>query len=161
MVQVPDINDGEVETPQGPVWTNSKGYAVSSGMTAYGESRITLVTKSLPKNVDINNGIQVAHVARGSVTNYTFGTVLSRRALIRIHMPESKLAEKGALLYDSHDNYITTVAGDGSVFLVDSQLDQTLWLKPSAGPRCRILFTPSEIADADKLYESYDAQCKY
>lgn len=161
VVQVPDINDGEVETPQGPVWTNSKGYAVSSGMTAYGESRITLVTKSLPKNVDINNGIQVAHVARGSVTNYTFGTVLSRRALIRIHMPESKRAEKGALLYDSHDNYITTVAGDGSVFLVDSQLDQTLWLKPSAGPRCRMLFTPSEIADADKLYESYDAQCKY
>lgn len=161
VVQVPNINDGEIQTPQGPVWTNSKGYAVSSGMTAYGESRMTLVTKSLPKNIDINNGIQVAHVARGSVTNYIFGTVLSRRALIKIHMPEGKLAEKGALLYDAHDNYMTTVAGDGSVFLLDSQLEQTLWLKPSAGPRCKVLFTLSETPDADKLYESYDAQCKY
>lgn len=161
VVQVPNINDGEIQTPQGPVWTNSKGYAVSSGMNAYGESRITLVTKSLPKNVDINNGIQVAHVARGSVTNYTFGTVLSRRALIRVHLPEGKLAEKGSLLYGTNDNYITTVAGDGTVFLVDSQLEQKLWLKPPAGPRCQMIFTLNETPDTDKLYESYDAQCKY
>ncbi|MNB70416.1 F1 capsule-anchoring protein precursor [compost metagenome] len=161
VVQIPNISGGEILTPQGPVWTNSEGYAVSSGMAAYGESRMTLVTKSLPKNVDINNGIQIAQVARGSVTSYIFGTVLSRRALIRIHLSEGKLADKGALLYDARDNYITTVAGDGSVFLIDSQLEQTLWLKPPAGPRCQVIFTLSEIPDVDKLYEDYDAQCKF
>lgn len=160
VVQIPGISDGKVNTPQGPVWTNGKGYAVSSSMTAYGESRLVLETKTLPKNVDINNGIQVAHVARGSVTRYKFGTVLTRRALITLHLPDGKLASKGDAVFDSHDNYVTTVAGDGTVFLLDGQLEQQLWLKPDAGPRCRILFTLNEQPEADKLYESYDAQCK-
>lgn len=161
VVQIPDIAGGEIDTSQGPVWTNKKGYAVSSGMNAYGESRMTLVTKSLPKNVDINNGIQVAHVARGSVTNYTFGTVLTRRALITIHLQNGKLANKGDILVDAKDNYITTVAGDGSVFLLDEQLKQELWLKPMADKRCQVIFKLKEEPEADKLYETYDAQCKY
>lgn len=160
VVRVPDISGGEILTPQGPVWTNSKGYAVSSGMNAYGESRMTLVTKSLPKNVDINNGIQVAHVARGSVTNYTFSTVRSRRALIHIHFAGGNLAGKGDLLYDDHDNYITTVASDGSVFLIDGQLEQKLWLQSLAGQRCQVNFTLNTEPDADKLYENYDAKCQ-
>lgn len=160
VVRVPDISGGEILTPQGPVWTNSEGYAVSSGMNAYGESRMTLVTKSLPKNVDINNGIQIAHVARGSVTNYTFGTVRSRRALIHIHFPGGNLAEKGDLIYDDHDNYITTVSSDGSVFLIDSQLEQKLWLQSETGRRCQVLFTLNAEPDADKLYENYDAECQ-
>lgn len=160
VVKLPDISGGEIDTPQGPVWTNSKGYAVSSGMNAYGESRLTLVTKSLPKNVDINNGIQVAHVARGSVTDYTFGTVLTRRALITIHMPNGKLANKGDIISDAKDNYITTVAGDGTVFLIDGQLEQELWLKPMGSPRCHVVFNLNKQPEADKLYESYDAQCK-
>ncbi|MNY62366.1 hypothetical protein D3C86_1991680 [compost metagenome] len=53
------------------------------------------------------------------------------------------------------------MAGDGSVFLIDSQLEQTLWLKPPAWPRCQVIFTLSEIPDVDKLYEDYDAQCKF
>lgn len=160
VVQVPDISGGEISTPQGPAWTNSKGYAVSSSMAPYGESRLTLITKSLPKNVDINNAIQVAHVARGSVTSYTFGTVLTRRALITIHMPSSKLASKGDMVTDGHDNYLTTVAGDGTIFIVDGQLEQQLWLKPMVGQRCRVTFELNPQPEADKLYETYDAQCK-
>lgn len=160
VVQIPDISGGEISTPQGPVWTNSKGYAVSSSMIPYGESRLMLVTKSLPKNVDINNAIQVAHVARGSVTSYKFGTVLTRRALITVQMPDGKLASKGAIVSDSHDNYLTTVAGDGTVFLIDGQLEQQLWLKPVGGGRCRVLFNLNAQPEPDKLYESYDAQCK-
>lgn len=160
VVQIPDISGGEISTPQGPVWTNSKGYAVSSSMTPYGESRLTLVTKTLPKNVDISNGIQVAHVARGSVTSYKFGTVLTRRALITIHLPDGKLANKGDVVSDSHDNYLTTVAGDGTVFLIDGQLEQQLWLKPGGGQRCHVIFALNPQPDADKLYETYDAQCK-
>lgn len=160
VVQIPDISGGEISTPQGPVWTNSKGYAVSSSMVPYGESRLMLVTKSLPKNVDINNAIQVAHVARGSVTSYKFGTVLTRRALITVHMPGGKLADKGGIVSDSHDNYLTTVAGDGTIFMIDGQLEQELWLKPLVGQRCLISFNLDSQPDADKLYESYDAQCK-
>jgi len=160
VVQIPGISGGEIQTPQGPVWSNSQGYAVSSGMSAYGESRMVLEMKSLPKNVDVNNGIQVAHVARGSVTNYTFGTIVSRRALIRIHLADGKLADKGSMLYDDHDNYITTVAGDGTVFLVDSQLEQKLLLQTTVGQKCRVLFKLNEEQDADKLYENYDAQCE-
>lgn len=160
VVQIPGISGGEIQTPQGPVWSNSQGYAVSSGMSAYGESRLVLDTKSLPKNVDVNNGIQVAHVARGSVTNYTFGTIVSRRALIRIYLAGGKLAEKGALIYDAHDNYITTVAGDGTVFLIDSQLEQKLVLQTASGERCQVHFKLNEEPEADKLYESYDAQCQ-
>lgn len=160
VVQIPGISGGEIQTPQGPVWSNSQGYAVSSGMSAYGESRLVLDTKSLPKNVDVNNGIQVAHVARGSVTNYTFGTIVSRRALIRIHLPNGKLAEKGSLIYDSHDNYITTVAGDGTIFLIDSQLEQKLVLQTASGERGQVHFKLNEEPEADKLYESYDVQCE-
>lgn len=160
VVQIPGISGGEIQTPQGPVWSNSQGYAVSSGMSAYGESRLVLNTKSLPKNVDVNNGIQVAHVARGSVTNYTFGTIVSRRALIRIHLADGKLAERGALIYDAHDNYITTVASDGTVFLIDSQLEQKLVLQTASGERCQVHFKLNEEPEADKLYESYDAQCE-
>ncbi|TBL73491.1 hypothetical protein EYY94_14085 [Obesumbacterium proteus] len=160
VVQIPGITGGEIQTPQGPVWSNSKGYAVSSSMSAYGESRLVLDMKSLPKNVDVNNGIQVAHVARGSVTNYTFGTVVSRRALIRIYLADGHLAEKGALIYDTHDNYITTVASDGTVFLIDSQLEQKLVLQTASGQRCKVNFKLNEEPEADKLYENYDAQCE-
>lgn len=160
VVQIPGITGGEIQTPQGPVWSNSQGYAVSSSMSAYGESRLVLDMKSLPKNVDVNNGIQVAHVARGSVTNYTFGTIVSRRALIRIHLLNGKLAEKGSLIYDSHDNYITTVAGDGTIFLIDSQLEQKLMLQTASGERGQVHFKLNEEPEADKLYESYDAQCE-
>lgn len=160
VVQIPGISGGEIQTPQGPVWSNSQGYAVSSGMSPYSESRMVLEMKSLPKNVDVNNGIQVARVARGSVTNYTFGTIVSRRALIRIYLTNGKLAEKGALIYDTHDNYITTVAGDGTVFLIDSQLEQKLVLQTASGERCQVHFKLNEEPEADKLYESYDAQCK-
>jgi len=160
VVQIPGISGGEIETSQGPVWSNSQGYAVSSGMSAYGESRMVLETKSLPKNVDVNNGIQVAHVARGSVTNYTFNTVVSRRALIRIHLSDGKLAEKGSLIYDAHDNYITTVASDGTIFLIDSQLEQKLTLQTLSDQRCQVIFKLNEEQTTDKLYESYDAQCQ-
>lgn len=160
VVQIPGISGGEIETSQGPVWSNSQGYAVSSGMSAYGESRMVLETKSLPKNVDVSNGIQVAHVARGSVTNYTFNTVVSRRALIRIHLSDGKLAEKGSLIYDAHDNYITTVASDGTIFLIDSQLEQKLMLQTLSEQRCQVIFKLNEEQTTDKLYESYDAQCQ-
>ena len=160
VVQIPGISGGEIETSQGPVWSNSQGYAVSSGMSAYGESRMVLETKSLPKNVDVSNGIQVAHVARGSVTNYTFNTVVSRRALIRIHLSDGKLAEKGSLIYDAHDNYITTVASDGTIFLIDSQLEQKLMLQTLSDQRCQVIFKLNEEQTTDKLYESYDAQCQ-
>lgn len=160
VVQIPGISGGEIETSQGPVWSNSQGYAVSSGMSAYGESRMVLETKSLPKNVDVSNGIQVAHVARGSVTNYTFNTVVSRRALIRIHLSDGKLAEKGSLIYDAHDNYITTVASDGTIFLIDSQLEQKLTLQTLSDQRCQVIFKLNEEQTTDKLYESYDAQCQ-
>lgn len=160
VVQIPGISGGEIETSQGPVWSNSQGYAVSSGMSAYGESRMVLETKSLPKNVDVSNGIQVAHVARGSVTNYTFNTVVSRRALIRIHLSDGKLAEKGSLIYDAHDNYITTVASDGTIFLIDSQLEQKLMLQTLSDQRCQVIFKLNEEQTTEKLYESYDAQCQ-
>lgn len=160
VVQIPGISGGEIQTPQGPVWSNSQGYSVSSGMSPYSDSRMVLEMKSLPKNVDVNNGIQVARVARDSVTNYTFGTIVSRRALVRIYLAKGKLAEKGALIYDTHDNYITTVAGDGTVFLIDSQLEQKLLLQTASGERCQVHFKLNEEPEADKLYESYDAQCK-
>ncbi|MDN6073618.1 MAG: hypothetical protein L0I83_08705 [Enterobacterales bacterium] len=75
-------------------------------------------------------------------------------------MPNGTLANKGDIISDAKDNYISTVAGDGTVFLIDGQLEQELWLKPMGSPRCHVVFNLNKQPEADTLYESYDAQCK-
>lgn len=160
VMKVGNLSGTKIDTPQGSVWTNGKGYAVAPGMTAFGDSRLTLQTESLPKNIDIKNGVVVSEVSRGSVTEYNFGVVESRRALVRIMLPGNKAAQKGDVLVDDKGNYVTTVAGDSTVFLVDDQLKQTLWLTPQIGTRCKVMLTLNEKINPDELYENYDAQCR-
>lgn len=52
------------------------------------------------------------------------------------------------------------MAGDGTIFLIDSQLAQKLVLQTASGDRGQVHFKLNEEPEADKLYESYDAQCE-
>lgn len=47
-----------MDTPGGPAWTDSRGYAVLPTLTGYKQSTIQLDTRTLAKNVDINNAWQ-------------------------------------------------------------------------------------------------------
>jgi outer membrane usher protein FimD/PapC len=159
VVKVGKLSGVKLDTPGGPVWTDPWGRAAVAQMSAYQKSRIEVKTKSLPRNVDIKNGLQELTLARGAVGSLDFAVEAQRRALLLVTDADGKPPRKGAAVLDAQGQYLTSVVDGGQVFLTGAQLDQKLSIRLDGENSCSLKFALSEEPDFNVFLERVDAIC--
>lgn len=159
VVKVGDIGSAKIETPQGPVWTDFSGQAVIAGLPAYTQSRVEVQTQSLPKRVDLKNGTQVLAAGRGSFNAVGFDVVKVRRVLLTANDQQGRPLPQGAAVFGRGDRFLTSVVGDGMIFLNDVNESQSLRVALPDSSSCLLRITPGSTLDNDKFYETTSAVC--
>ncbi|HDK6714872.1 TPA: fimbrial biogenesis usher protein [Klebsiella quasipneumoniae] len=153
------ISGVRLETSQGPVWTDFSGQAVIPSVTAWRNAVVEINTASLPKNMDIGNGLRVLKQGRGAVGRIRFATVTERRVLLDVVMGNGKPLPKGVAVTDSEGNYLTTSVDDGVLFLNNIAGRQTLVAKLENGS-CHISLSLPETPGVDTFYENANGVCQ-
>lgn len=159
IVSVGDIGSARIETPQGPVWTDYRGHAVIAGLPAYTNSRVEVQTRSLPKRVDLKNGTQVLAAGRGSVNTVDFDVVKVRRVLLNASDAQGRPLPQGAAVLGKGNRFLTSVAGEGMVFLNDVNESQDLRVSLPDSSTCSLRVDAEAKPDNDKFYETASAVC--
>lgn len=159
VAKVGDVGGVKLTTPSGPVWTDPWGNAVIPQLNAYQNTRVEIETKSLPRNVDIQNGFKAVSAGRGSVQKLDFSVVKSRRALLRVTDATGKPMSKGLAVFDAKGNFVTTVVDDGKVFLTNGQLSEALSIHTTESTSCALNFSLPEEPDLDVYFETAKATC--
>ncbi len=153
------VSGVKIETPQGPVWTDSRGYAVLPSLNAWQTSRIEVNTETLPKNMDIGNGTRMVQQGRGSVGKVQFNAITQRRVLLHVTMVNGKKLPKNLAITDDKGNYITTSVDEGVVFLNNATTRQTLAAQGES-ESCRITLVLPEQAETGVFYETAKGVCQ-
>lgn len=148
----------KIDTPQGPVWSDFSGQAVIPSLNAWRDSRVEINTETLPKNMDISNGVKVLNHGRGSVGRVNFTALSQRRVLLSVRMANDKKLPKGSTILDDKGNYLTTAVDDGVVFLNDAYPRQTLVAELEDGI-CRLMLALPEQAEMNVFYEKAKGTC--
>lgn len=154
------VSGVKIETPQGPVWTDSRGYAVLPSLNAWQQSRIEVNTETLPKNMDIGNGTRMLYQGRGSVSQVQFNAITQRRALLHVTLANGKKLPKNLAVTDDKGNYITTSVDEGIVFLNNVTTRQTLVVQGENDNNCRITLVLPGLAEAGVFYETAKGVCQ-
>lgn len=149
----------KIDSPQGPVWTDARGYAVLPSLNAWQMSRIEVSTDTLPKNMDIGNGTRMLSQGRGSVGHVQFSAVTQRRVLLDVTTTDGKKLPKNTAITDAHGVYLTTSVDDGVIFLNNASTDLVL-LAQGTPNVCRIKLSLPEKAETGVFYETAKGVCQ-
>ncbi len=160
VVSLGGVPGARISTPQGPVWTDAKGQAVIASLPAYNNSRLQVDTRSLPKRVDIQNGTKVLSAGRGSFNAVDFSVVNVRRLLLHARDEGGQALPQGVSVLAENDDFLTSVAGDGMIFLGDIDGQQALKVALSGARTCQLQFELMENNDEDLPYETASAVCR-
>ncbi|WP_448109214.1 fimbria/pilus outer membrane usher protein [Pseudomonas azerbaijanoccidentalis] len=160
LLTVGELDSIKVTTPSGPVWTDWQGQAVISQVAAYGRSAVEVDTRSLARNVDINNGLAVISAGRGAVDKIEFGVTLTRRALLKVTTSDGAPLPRGAMVNTANGEFVTLVQDGGLVFLPNVLATGTLWITTPGMDRCQLDFELPAKADTQAYYETATAQCR-
>jgi outer membrane usher protein FimD/PapC len=160
LLSVGEMDAIRVSTPSGPVWTDSQGQAVVPQVAAYGRSAVEIDTRSLPRNIDINNGMAVISAGRGAVDRVEFGVTMTRRALLKVTTSHGAPVPRGATVSTEDGEFVTLVQDGGQVFLPNVLDLRPLWITAPGLERCRLDFELPATADAEAYYETAAAQCR-
>ncbi|MBC3252463.1 fimbria/pilus outer membrane usher protein [Serratia fonticola] len=160
IAKVGDEGGVRLETPAGPTWTDRRGYAVLPSLHGYKRSTVQVDTRSLAKNVDIDNAWQEAEAARGSVSYMDFSVVRTRRVLVDIKDAQGKPLPHGASIFDAADNFVTVVGEQGRVFIPDASATGQLEVQTSGSTLCTFTLSLPEKGDKSALYETANAVCR-
>ena len=160
VAKVGDVSGVKLNTPSGPVWTDPWGNAVIPQMNAYSSTRVEIDTKSLPRNVDVQNGFKGVSAGRGSVSSLDFPVLKSRRVMLRITDTAGKPIAKGSAVLDATGKFVTAVVDDGKVFLTsEGSLDGGLSVSYGEGKSCAVSFELPDEPDLDVYFETTKATC--
>ncbi|MGE8393461.1 MAG: fimbria/pilus outer membrane usher protein [Pseudomonas sp.] len=160
ILSVGDISGVKIATPQGPVWTDYSGKAIAPSLQAYSNNRLEIAPSSLPRNVDIVNAFKEVQVARGSVKRVDFGVVSSRRVMMTAKDINGQPLDKGLMVLDGNKQYLSTVAGNGQIFLSNIEPGTPLTVYLANGKSCSLNYTLADKAEASAYFETVDALCK-
>jgi outer membrane usher protein FimD/PapC len=160
VLSVGDLSGVKVATPYGPVWTDAWGQAVIPQLTAYKSSRVEVMTKTLPRNVDIKNGFKTIEAGRGSVSDVQFDIVKTRRVLVTATDDRGRLLEKGSSVIGPDNTFMTTVVDGGQLFLANAPSSEGLKVFLPDGKQCELNMTLPEKADENAYYENATASCR-
>ena len=149
----------KISTPYGPAWTDSKGQAVIASLPAYSPGRVEVVTKTLPRQVDIQNGFKQVQAGRGSFNTIDFEVVQVRRLLLQIQDEQGLVIPRGASVLTENGKLLGTVVAQGKVFLSDVQGEETLKVKMDDSRVCELQLGVSTPADGELLYETAQRVC--
>ena len=149
----------KISTPYGPAWTDSKGRAVIASLPAYSPGRVEVVTKTLPRQVDIQNGFKQVQAGRGSFNKIDFEVVQVRRLLLQIQDEQGLVIPRGASVLTEDGKLLGTVVAQGKVFLNDVQGEETLKVKVDDSRTCELQLGVSTPADGELLYETAQRVC--
>ncbi|WP_390957200.1 fimbria/pilus outer membrane usher protein [Pseudomonas moorei] len=160
LLSVGEMDAIKVSTPSGPVWTDRQGQAVVPQVAAYGRSAVEIDTRSLPRNIDINNGMAVISAGRGAVERIEFGVSMTRRALLKVTTSQGAPLPRGATVNTEDGEFVTLVQDAGQVFLPNVLDSRPLWITAPGLERCRLDFELPAKADSEAYYETAAAQCR-
>ncbi|WP_124408477.1 fimbria/pilus outer membrane usher protein [Pseudomonas sp. R4-39-08] len=159
IASVGDIGSAKIDTPQGPVWTDFTGQAVLPNLPAYTNSHIEVQTQSLPKRVDLKNGTRVLAAGRGSVNTVAFDVVKVRRMLVNASDDQGRPLPQGAAVFGKGDRFLTSVVGEGMIFLNDVNEVQDLRVSLPDSASCLLNISPGSQPDNDKFFDTTAAVC--
>ena len=161
LLSVGNIAGAKVSTPQGPVWTDYRGHAVIPGLPAYSNTHLEVQTQSLPKHVDLKNGTHTLAAARGSFNTVEFKVVSARRVLLTARDQRGRALPQGAAVFGADKAFLTSVVGEGLIFLNDSEPQQILSVElPDSTTPCLLQLNLEPEPSNDKLYEAASATCR-
>lgn len=149
-----------LETPSGPTWTNSNGYAVLPSLSHYRRSTVQVDTRSLGKNIDISNAWQETELAHGAVGFVNFGVIRTRRVLVTLLDAQGKPVPHGDSVFDAAGEFVTVVGENGKTFIPDSQPGMRLDVQSSGKTTCSFTLSLPEKTEAEGLFETANATCK-
>lgn len=155
-----DLSGTRINTPAGDVWTDHWGQAVVPSVNPYHKVRVELDTKSLPQDVDVENGFSELAAGRGAVGNVQFNTLHVHRAMIRVKMANGGKLKKGSTVVDGAGNYAATAVDDGLLFIEDVSAKPELYLTDEDSVHiCQISYTLSKGGEK-QTYENINGVCK-
>ncbi|UQS13343.1 fimbria/pilus outer membrane usher protein [Pseudomonas sp. HS6] len=154
-----DRSGVKLNTPQGPVWTDGLGRAVAASLPAWSTARLEVDPLSLPRNVEVLDGVQEVKPARGSVQHLDFSVVTVRRLLLNAMTADRQRLAKGLSVHDEQGRYLTTVQDGGTIFLPDVKAGQRLQVQLPGDTQCVLRFPLSEFPEDSALIERVDATC--
>lgn len=160
VLSVGDLSGVKVSTPYGPVWTDPWGQAVIAQLPAYKSGRVEVLTKTLPRNVDIKNGFKTIEAGRGSVSSVEFDIVKTRRVLVTAQDDQGRVLAKGSAVIGPDNQFVTTVVDGGQIFLANAGSNEALKVYLPDGTQCELTVTLPEKADDNAYYETAAASCR-
>ncbi|WP_211445222.1 fimbria/pilus outer membrane usher protein [Collimonas humicola] len=160
VLSVANIGDVKIQTPQGPVWTDAAGYAIAPAMPAYADGRLELISKSLPKNADIKNGLYVLGMGRGAVGKVDFDVIQTRRVLLKLRDQQGQPLTKSNAVFNQQDQWISSVGNHGDVFLSWQQVQGPLKVTNGQGQSCIVNVILPEQVPKNAFYENAEAVCR-
>jgi outer membrane usher protein FimD/PapC len=99
-------------------------------------------------------------VGRGSFSTVDFEVSKVRRMLLRASDPSGQPLSKGASVLAADNTFLTTVVGDGMIFLNNIEHSQVLTISaPNANP-CTLQLDLAEQSYDGQLYETASAICR-
>lgn len=145
-------------TGSGPIWTDAAGQAVLARLPAFSASQVEVMSYTLPRNADIDNGYKRVAAGRGSVNYLKFNVSKVRRVLLSATDAQGRPLAKGSAVFDAADKFVTVVLDEGKIYLHDlSQPDLKVSLQ--GGRECHLSFQVGDAPDSDSLFEQAPALC--
>ena len=117
-------------------------------------------TQSLPRRIDLKNGTKTLAVGRGSFNTVEFEVIKVRRLLLEVRDEQGQPLPQGAAVFAKNNVFLTSVVGEGMVFLNNLDEPQVLSISSGDGPACSFQLNPEPETDEDKLYETASAVCR-
>lgn len=161
IVSVGDISNVEIQTPAGPVWSDPWGQAVIADMPEYRVGRVEVSTKSLPRNVDLNNSLAELEAGRGSVNHVNFEVVQVRRVLLSASMPDGAPAPVAATVIDRDGRFVTLVGSEGQIFWPHEEQRLPLRIVLPDERICQLQYSLPDKQDRTRYYEAAEASCGF
>lgn len=150
----------KISTPSGPVWTDFRGQAIAPALSAYRRTPVEIITHALPRNLDVGEGIATPLPMRGAVPKIAFRVAQTRRVLLTARDNQGNALPAGAAVLDAHDDLITLVQDEGSIFVPNVLSTPQLWMHSKDGVRCKLEFEMPARADLSVRYETALAVCR-
>ncbi|WP_080227051.1 fimbrial biogenesis usher protein [Salmonella enterica] len=151
----------EISTPQGRVWTDYWGQAVVPGLTEWHKSRIEVNANTLPKSMDLANGIKNIAVAHAAFKELDFKVLNTRRVMLEVKQADGSWLPKGTSIVDAKNNYLVSTVDDGRVFVTDMADSPALYATDDNMQRlCHIEYKLSDNQDKESFYELAKGVCQ-
>lgn len=114
-VKVDDLDNIELNTPSGVVKTK-EGVALIPSLNDSVENEITINTKTLPRDVVIDNGYKKIKPSYGDIEHIEIKTAPFYNQLLQLVDENREPIDQNYIIVDMEDRFITTVGFDGFVF---------------------------------------------